>query len=150
MVQTLRLLAAMLVLPWAGLVMHAQQEDGHDKLVYGRYSRKLQSSPIKYEFDMTFPELDRPATPHDVAGGKAVFSLESLGQAHVWKLPKCPILRCGQWKRYFGFVGSHGATVVPAGECRRFAPQDHGADIWGRQGTMAQVVAGRGPETLMA
>lgn len=145
----LRLLAAMFVLPWASLVMHAQQEDAHDKLVYGRYSRKLQASPIELQYPKTLPELDHPATPQDVAVGKAVFSFEGLGQACVWKLPECPfvatwpalkdypspepsretryenygivcqaeeLLVNGQWKRYFGFVGTHGATVVPAGE----------------------------------
>jgi hypothetical protein len=35
-------------------------------------------------------ELTRPATKEDVAGGKAVFSLEGLGKRRVWKLPECP------------------------------------------------------------
>ena len=72
----------------------ASGEDAQDKLVYGRYSRGVQASNVKYPRTgdhVTREELDHPATKEDVENGRAVFTFEGLGTARVWKLPKCPI-----------------------------------------------------------
>jgi HEAT repeat protein len=65
--------------------------DAHDDAVYQRYSPKVTPSKIAYEFDMKFNELSRPATQADVDKGAAVFTLQGVGPARVWKLPKCPM-----------------------------------------------------------
>lgn len=126
----------------AGLTLscvRTPREDPHDPLVYGRYSRGF--SPT--EFKVGGPALDRPATPADVAAGRAIFSLQGLGDVRIWQLPEHPVhatwptapappsrypggcdsgqvyqaeeLRVdGRWKRYLGFVGPCGAAVVCA------------------------------------
>jgi hypothetical protein len=33
-----------------------------------------------------------PATPGDVAEGRAIFSLEAEGEARVWRMPECPLV----------------------------------------------------------
>ena len=59
------------------------------------HSRKVQPNAVKVPSDpwgkSWFAELRRPATKQDVTQGKAVFTLEGLGQSRVWKLPECPM-----------------------------------------------------------
>ena len=107
-------------------------EDAHDKVVYGRYTRKLAPSPIKLGWPPKFRELDHSATMADVESGKAIFTFDGLGEARVWSLPKCchdnkwpslgeaphfgrgyvlqaEELKVGDtWKRYFGFLCEKG------------------------------------------
>ena len=124
----------------------AREDDAHDKLVYGRYSKKLQPTAYKLDRDKEPRQLDHPATKKDVEAGKAIFSFEGLGQSRVWKLPgkeftetfpltgQWPVLTtpqqsgngqicqaedlkvAGKWKRYFGFLFEGRAAVVPAEE----------------------------------
>ena len=127
------------------LLSHTAQaeDDAHDKLVYGRYSKKLGRSLVKFDLKTQYVELDRPATQKDVEAAKAIFTFEGLGEARVWKLPgregpigaQWPALPApqrnwfgrvcqaeelkvnGKWKRYFGYwLFEEGATVVPAEE----------------------------------
>ena len=123
-----------------------EEDDAHDKLVYGRYSKKLQPTAYKLDRDKEPRQLDHPATKKDVEAGKAIFSFEGLGQSRVWKLPgkeftetfpltgQWPVLTtpqqsgngqicqaedlkvAGKWKRYFGFLFEGRAAVVPAEE----------------------------------
>jgi hypothetical protein len=51
------------------------------------------------------PRLIQPAIPTDVAAGRAIFS--PAGEGKVLQ---------GKWVRYYGFVGSHDLTRVPADE----------------------------------
>ena len=121
---------------------------------------------------LTFPTLDHPASPDEVAAGRAVFSLaepagappaecrvvplvarpltaqwttdrafpikqtytqvgpelvriEYQNWGQVWQAEE--MLEGGVWKRYYGFVGSHRITRVPAEEIEfgeRFYRQD--------------------------
>ncbi len=121
-------------------------EDAHDKLVYSRYSKKVQPTAYKLNRDKEQYQLDRPATKKSVEAGDAIFSFEGLGEARVWKLPgegfsetfpvtgQWPVLATprqsgngevcqaedlkvnDKWKRYFGFVYYGRAAVVPAEE----------------------------------
>jgi HEAT repeat protein len=71
------------------------EDDAHDKLVYERYRREIQPSAINSHSDMKHAELDRPATKADVESGRAIFSLEGLGEVRVWRLPdRCPVTGC--------------------------------------------------------
>ena len=141
-----RLIAVGLVLLLAQAVQ--AEEDAHDKLVYSRYSKKIQPTAYKVEPRGTQSQLDRPATKKDVEAGNAIFSFQGLGEARVWKLPgkefnetfpltgQWPVLTTprqsgngkicqaedlkvdGKWKRYFGFVFYGQAAVVPAEEIK--------------------------------
>ncbi len=120
--------------------------DAHDALVYSRYRTGFQPTIYKVDRKSKQTQLDVPATMKDVADGKAVFSLEGLGEARVWRLPGdvFPVMGfpsaagpgtqysvpagtaevCqaeelnvgGKWKRYFGLVSKKGAAIVPAEE----------------------------------
>jgi len=94
MFNTSRFLAAAAVVLLLAIAATAE-DDSHDKLVHGRFSPTLQPCRIQYPADekaeKQMRELDHPATKQDVAEGKAVFSFEGLGQARVWRLPKCPL-----------------------------------------------------------
>ena len=122
------------------LAGHVRADDAHDKLIYGRYSRRLAPSLIKFDWPPKVCELDHPATMADVAAGKAIFTLDGLGESRVWRIPSCCednrwpsigevpqfgrgyVLQAeelkvdGKWKRYFGFLCERGATVVPAAD----------------------------------
>ncbi len=119
----------------------APDRDAHDKLVYGRYERGPKPGKIHYEFEMKHEELAHTATEEDVNSGKAVFTLDGLGEHRVWKLPECPqfsvwltpdthgsvcqaeeLLVGGAWKRYFGLACEQGLCVVPASEVEILLP----------------------------
>jgi HEAT repeat protein len=125
----------------AGLMLCLSQgiraDDAHDKLVYGRYSRKVEPTTTKAKWNDRHDELNHPAAKEDVQAGKAVFTFEGLGEARVWKLPERSVMALwpaleprlfgivcqaeelqvnGKWKRYFGFLCEQGAAVVPANE----------------------------------
>jgi hypothetical protein len=97
----------------------AESKDAHDKLVYARYDLKVAPGKIAYvrgagafggDDLLKHTELTRPATKEDVAGGKAVFTLEGLGKRHVWKLPECPISASWVGLREFPSEWTDGTT----------------------------------------
>jgi len=89
---------------------------------------------------LTFPLLNRPATPDEVRRGEAIFSLAGEGVTRVSKLPTLPrnarwtaakgrplgqeglvwqadeVEVRGQSQRYYGFVSRDGLARVPAEE----------------------------------
>lgn len=51
---------------------------------------ELRPFPVKGEYGMKFPPLGRAATKEDVEAARAIFSLQGMGEARVWKLPEYP------------------------------------------------------------
>ncbi len=114
-----------------------------------KYGNSWLKSPIPFRFGLNFRELEKTANEADVAEGRALFSLEGLGDSRwvqlaetptfgVWQsmdLARGPVC-CyvcqaeelfvgGQWKRYFGIVAQEGARVVTAAEVE-IIPDDPG------------------------
>lgn len=60
--------------------------------VFRRYEKKvIPSKLIKLDAAVMRVALDHPATNADVKAGRAIFTLEGLGESRVWKMPRCPI-----------------------------------------------------------
>ena len=53
--------------------------------------RALWPWPDEPEGRLVFPPLGRTATTHDVARGRAIFSLEGEGQRRLWSMPETPM-----------------------------------------------------------
>ena len=74
-----------------GMLTTIAAEGAGDDPVYQRYEKKIvPSAAIRFDTDQKRVALTAPATPADVKAGKAVFTLAGLGEARIWKLPRCP------------------------------------------------------------
>lgn len=83
-------MSGVVALACLGLMDHlAMAEDSADP-VYRRYKKEVVPSVFTEEQASKLHALPAVATQKDVDAGRAVFTLEGLGEVRQWKLPRCP------------------------------------------------------------
>jgi hypothetical protein len=93
---------------WLGAI--SVQGAAADDPVYPRYEKKVVPSAIQVDTVERRAALTTPATKRDVEEGKAVFTLEGLGEARVWKLPEYSIFAIWTTLKQFPVKRRDGTT----------------------------------------